>query len=820
MTNKAETTEDRAVNIYQNGHRADVQSITLGPGESQNLIFHTYLPRPESYNFRVGNGEVQTVTVDRNPVEVQNTSLNTSTVGIGGTVQANVTLENTGSTQVDRIVELNSGRETVDTNTVSPAGGEVITTSFNQTFTTGGVHAISGDKYQGHRKVAVSDPAVQIESYSVSSTTVYTRDDVSLDVTVNNTADQAKRFQLSIWSNKSGYKRGGVVELAAGEQKQVSISTSFYQSGDHNIMVNNQPETVVTVEEAVSVTNVSVSKQILEENETLQVNVTLQNPTTSERGKYVNIWAGESQYRQVAVAAGETKTVSFDVNYSEPGRHTIFAEGQRKTVAVLNDTVGTANVSVSKTFGPYEVVNNSTGGFYAEAVNTGNASGVQNVTLSIAGTVVDSRLVYVEPNSTVPVFFQHRFTERGEYTGYINGSNSQKVNITVRGPVVVDSSVSVEHINGTVPSELPTVEPAFSGSGISVKITASEYNRDLSDIAADNSTVFQINFTVQNYTPRVMASTGQNLTWTTYSAGKNRTKVSIKVSPSQLDYKTDFEGDYPSSPSEWESSVTNDTANFGYDAAILMLVGNAQGDFFEASPSDLNGMTISTDAQLFDMPRYYAGTGSEEPRLEIGLAAPHKTVDGEVNQGRYRAFLPDSLLKSWNVSDPESELTAGYSASDANITVTEVEAGAYVSLSLHYSSGTVTVSKHTSDSTTSDSDSSSTYESTTSDSDDSSTTNSISTESPSDDGSVTTETGTETATEELTERSTQTETRTQTEMGASETAIDEQTETGTKTETTAPEETPAGTETSAPGFGVVLTLAALIVASVLAVRRD
>ncbi len=822
VVNEGETTVERSITLYRNGFFADKRYIKLNPGESKNLSFRTYLSYPDSFHFRVGDGEAKTVTAERNPVEVKDTSVNKSTVPRRGTVQANVTLENTASEQVDRIVELNNGRRTVDTNTVSPAGGDLVTTTFNRTFDIGGVHALSGDSFEGHQKITVSDSDVVVEDYSVSSTTVYTRDDVTLSVTVNNTASEGRAFRLSVWSNKSGYQTGEVIKLDAGQEKQVTLSTSFYDAGQHNITVNNQPETTVTVKEGISVKNVSVSEQTLEKNETFQVNVTLDNPTSSDRSKYVNVWTGESQSRQVAVAAGTTKTVSFDVNYREPGRHTIFAEGQRKTVAVLNDTDGTANISIAKTFGPYEVVNNSTGYFYAEAVNTGNASGVQNVTLTIDGTVVDSRLVYVEPNSTAPVFFQHKFTEKGEYSGYINGSDSQKVNITVRGPVVVDSSVSIEHVNGTEPSELPTVEPLFSGNSVSVKITASEYNRDLSDIGADNSTVFQINFTVQNYTPRVMASTGQNLTWTTSPAGENRTNVSIKVSPAQLDYKTDFEGDYPSSPSEWDSSVKNDTANFGYDAAILMLVGDAQGDFFEASPSDLNGMTISTDAQLFDMPRYYAGSGSEEPRLEIGLAAPHRTVDGEVNQGRYRAFLPDSLLESWNVSDPESELTAGYSASDANITVTEVEGGAYVSLSLHYSSGTVTVSKEVTDSTTSDSDSSTTSDSTTSDTDDSSSTDSVTTESSSKD-SVSTETQTETATEKATETATETETQTQTETQtpeATQTETEKRTETVTETGTTVSEEDPVGTETSAPGFGPVLTLVALIAASLLAVRRD
>lgn len=818
VTNNADSTIDREVAFRENGYEFDRQSVTLDPGNSTNVSLTHYFTHSDTHEIQVGDGAIQTVTAERNPVEVTETQANATDVSVGDAVRANVTAENTASNATERIIEFQSGSRTLNTTTVDPAGGASVTESFNHTFQVGGAHAVSGGGYGTAEKVIVSDPAVEVEGYTVGATDVYAGDSVPVTATVNNTASDPKNFTVSTWSNKTGHLRSKTVLADANGQTNVTLDRSLYRVGEHNITVNERPATPVTVKEGVSVTDVEVSETIVAPDETFHVNVTLDNPTGKERSKFVNVWTGDSKSKDVAVPANTSKQVTFDVTYSDTGTQTLFAAGEQRTVTVMNDTDGTANISIDRVFSPDEVVNGTTGYFYAEAVNDGDAPGVKNVTLSINGSVVDSSPVYVEPNSSSPVFLEHKFNENGDYTGYINASTSHAVTGSVRGPVVVDSSANIEHVNGTAPDELPEIKPVYRGDSISVQILTDDRRRDLSDIGADESTVLRANFTVQNYTPRIMASTGQDLNWTTTSVGDNRTEVSVTASPSQLNFKTEFQGERPSTPSEWDSAVQNDTADFGYNATILMRIGNAQGEFFDVDADDLDGMTISTDAQLFDMPRYYPGDASDDPSLEIGLAAPHETVDGKTNQGYYEAFLPNSLLDAWNVSDPESELSADYSASDTKLDVTETEDGAYVELSLHYSSGTVTVETTSDDSTDSDS---------TSDSDDSSATDDTS------DSDDTTDSDDTASTEGSPEAEGTGDTDESDDSGEETTESTEadSTEAGTDTSTTSdgsgqgqsgdtsPTSTDS-TEDETPGFGTVITLVALVMTTFLAERRE
>lgn len=800
VKNRGSSTEDRYISLYDGDRRLDTKSVSLTAGETKNLSYVTYFRYDGDVDLRVGDGNITTVSVATNPVEVRNTSVNATSVSVGDTVRTNVSLENTGSSSAERVTELRSGFRTLATSTATVAGGETATVEFNRTLNVGGAHAISAGA-RNYRKVSVNDPDITVDDVSVSATEVYEGDPLAVDVTLSNTGSTDRSFKLSAWSNRTSYRGEKTVRVNASETKQVSLDVRLYRTGDHTLTINDQTGTTVTVKQAVSMTNVSLSSREIGVGETATVDITLDNPTSTDREEYVSVWNGTSQSKRVTVAANSQKTVSFSVSYDETGRKSLWVNGQRETLFVMGDTTGTANVSLSRTFSPEMTVNDSSTYFLAEAVNTGDASGIQNVTLNVDGKVVDSYQVYVDPDESSFVFLEHRFTETGNHTVYINGSESKKFEVEVRGDVVNDSSVTVEHVSGTAPDQLPSVDAEFRGGSIGVEFRDPNGGIELDDIGADNSTVFRVSFRVENYTPRVLLSTGRDLTWNTTDVGGNETKVTLEVSPSDLNYKSEFAGNRPNNAAEWESAVKNDSANVELESAVLMAVGNAEGDFFDAQPSDLDGMTLSTNAQLFEMPRYYSGDADTESRLEISLAAPHKTVNGNVHQGYYRTFIPDSLLDAWNVTDPETELQATYSASDVSMSVNEVEGGAYVSLSLHYSSGTVSISKSVDDSTgsTDTTDSTSSTDATDDGTDD---------DTGTTDTATATATPTETAATTPTEVSTTTPTETGTTTRTRTPTVTERTDvaTGSPTGTA----TAAETSTSGPGFGAAITVSTLV----------
>lgn len=547
---------------------------------------------------------------------------------------------------------------------------------------------------------ATDDATLSVESnatlagYSLeSSAPVYPGENVTVNATLENPGATTEDFTVAAYY-------GG--RLNASKKVQVppggthaELNVSFPYPSTFGVTVNDESTLKsVTVEDPVSVTGHHLSKTVADKGEDVTVNVTLENQAGSAQSKYVWLWTEDlQQSRTVSVPGGATKNVSFTVSYTGPGEHRIFMAGDGEaSVFVLGDSTGTANVSLDRTFLPDTVVERTDSSFVAVVRNDGDASAVQNVTLSVDGSVVDHDEVYVDPGDSGQAFLEHNFSSTGEYEVSIDGGTTSTQNVTVRGQVV--KSVSIRKLSGPG-STPPSISAEYQGGFVDLQITNGSRSYDLSTLGADDTTVYEVNLTVHNYTPRVLASSGHVVDWSTSNgSAPDETNVTIRVKPARMDFKTQFQGGHPSSPSEWDSAVKDDKADFGYDAAILLGIGNPRGEFVEADPADLGNMTISTDAQMFAMPTYYPAAGGSSPRLEIPLAAPHETTNGNLNDGFYRAFLPDDLLEAWGVTNPESELNAAYSASSATLNVNEVANGAWVNLtSFHYSSGTVRIEK-------------------------------------------------------------------------------------------------------------------------------
>ncbi|MFB6086952.1 MAG: PKD domain-containing protein, partial [Haloarculaceae archaeon] len=660
----------------------------------------------------------KTIDVTQNPVRIQNVRVADTNISAGTSAQIDVTLNNTNASAVSRTVRLFDGRsyggQRIAQRSVQVAGNSTKTISFTPTLTPG-AHNLRVN--QGNaRKIVVRDSSLSISSVSLSSTSVYAGDTVTVTATLKNAGSTQSKFTTGVWK-ESEYDFDGerlvtglkTTTLSAGETQQVTFSVTLREPGTTNITVNNASEKTVTVNKAVT-SDVTLSDAVLSKGETGYVNVTLTNTIGSSRTKFIYLYAPpNSRGKQVTIPAGSTKTVSFPVSYSRVGSHSIYVSGVEKNIIVPNRTAGLANITIDEVFAPETVVKDNRGSSYVgvQLRNTGNASGVKNVTVSVGGSTVSQR-VYLEAGATEFAYLPTAFPSTGEYTvtvetkaaGSYNDANvtsTRSVNVTVRKSVI--QSVSIEHVGGTAPSELPTVSAQFQGGYVSLQAkTGAGFNFDLADIGADHTTRFRINLTVKKFTPSVLLSNGRGLDWETYPGPtQNTKKISLTVSPAQWDLKTRFNGSRPRAPSEWESSVEQNVADLGFESALFAALGTPQGDFLKSnvSATALRGMTISTDAQMFTMPRYISGTANQSARLTFGVAAPHLTVNGNLNNGYYRVFLPNSLLDEWNVSNPETALNASYSGSAKSLSINEVPGGAWANLTLHYSSGTVTVTADT-----------------------------------------------------------------------------------------------------------------------------
>ncbi|WP_439027791.1 PKD domain-containing protein [Haloarchaeobius sp. DT45] len=722
LNNTGSSTETKQVNIYYDGSKFPrvSESVQVPQGE-HTFSFNASFATDGSHTLKVNGLSAKPLTVSKTPVEVQSQSFSASRVDPGEPVSFSVALQNTAGSSAERLVAIqkDGSYQTVQETSTTVAGSSTGTVTFATAFTTPGGHTLSAKSaFSEDANVVVNDSELSIDSISVPSST-YTRQKTDIDVTVSNTNASSKSYSIAVLATKDGKTRAlnvtTVTVPGSSTQTFTLKADKIYNTGDWSVTANDfgSPQTL-SVQNPLSVTGVHSSPTPIQKGDTVTVNVTYQNPTASSHQtfSYLSVYSERGgslpfQNKQVTIPASTTKNVSYTFTAANAGVYHLHTSQQTSArLVVLNDTTGTPNVGVERLFTPDTAVNDTDAFFGVVLNNTGDADDVVNVSLDIGGTTVTEKQTYVAGSGFGRTFLTHNFSTTGTKSGFVNVTDpttetvliSKSVAIDVRGPVVVDGSTSIEHVGGTAPSQNPSVKATYSGGHIGFQIsdsTGSFPTMNLTGLGVDSTTEFRINLTVDNYDPRVLVSNGRGLTWNT-QPGQNagETNVSILVRPAQLDYKSNFSNGYPRSPSEWEEKVQNDSANFGWQHAIMLGIGDATmaADASGASAQNLTNMTVSTDAQLFSMPRYDPGGSNTDPQLNIPLAAPHETVNGNTNDGYYDAYLPDSLLNEWGVTNPQSELAAEFSEnSTTNFDVTEVSGGVYVNVSLHYSSGTLTI---------------------------------------------------------------------------------------------------------------------------------
>lgn len=257
----------------------------------------------------------------------------------------------------------------------------------------------------------------------------------------------------------------------------------------------------------------------------------------------------------------------------------------------------------------------------------------------------------------------------------------------------VVESTSVKYLAGTKPDMANmSVNARSVGDHLVVNVVDSRQTstslfpsldaRELTSLGADNTTRVKVNVTVSDFDGDIMLGSAKNGDWTTTEHSNDSTTVTIWAEPSQVEYITS-RSTYP-----WPNG-SNDTADVGVQNMIGVHVVEMD-ELDNETRGDFEGSTIFTNAQRFSAPEYSNGS------LSVSVAAPHFTTNGSEHDGYYDVFIPNDVLETWNVSNPEEELQASYQNDSANFTVNETTEGVWVRMDIHYSQGEVVLSNNSS----------------------------------------------------------------------------------------------------------------------------
>jgi len=686
VTNTGPSEATRDIN-FDFGTERYTESVTLGSGATETVtvnltaesagIFHPYIA-----------GESATEVTVSTRYDVSNTTVEPSTINIGESATVTTTLRNPTEAQVNETVSVRAAGGSY-TRSVSLAPGEnttlsgSITPDFVQKSTIG-VAGMRTDTSLTVRGVL----QVVDESVAINESSVQTGDAIAVGFTYRNPSDSGQTIDRTITLSAGGDYERVDVTLAPGETQQISRVLEPTTAGDSiDIDAGTTMIGSIEVTSPVVIENVTYD-HVVAAGETANVVYTLNNTDDSAaHSRALSVYTSTNDGASVTadttaeLAPGERRNVTLNLQMQEPGSYWASFTGRADGgIAVLNDTEGTADVTVN--IRPTESVSiRNEARFYVNVSNDGTADAGQPVTLrrTPGGEILDETAAYVKPGEYEFKSVSMEFDSPGEKTVYING---EPQNITVTEPYIQETNISV--VNGTEPRTMPVAEGGYDRGYLNVEFRINEERAssyDLARIGADRTTRFKVEMTVRDFDPSTVIATGKDVEWNYTSLSNNRTRVTLYLTPAHQSYLQD-------APSlhEWDD---------GQRVATSTIENTVQFRVYGDSPDSsrnfywTEGLAVSTNAQSFSAPYFYNTSAGK--RFEIMLAAPHFREDGSLNQGHYTAHLPGQMLDRWNVTSA-SELEAAYTGTnDTTIDITETADGMRVDISLHYSSGTARV---------------------------------------------------------------------------------------------------------------------------------
>ena len=477
--------------------RVDTQSVTLAGGASQQvtLSWQTQAGQTGDFGLFVGsaNDSARTnvsVVAQPDPANFQVSNLQTNTpVTAGDTLDATATVTNTGDLDGTQTVSLGVNGAVEDSQQVTLASGasQTITLSWQTTAgETGTVQtSVASANDTASTDVTVEaqpDPATFQVSNLQTNTPVTAGDALNATVTVTNTGDQegTQTVRLGIRSGTASDSQedSQQLTLAGGESQTITLSwaTAAGDAGNYTAGVftlDDSAQAGVTIEEqpdpaTFRVENISSNSPVTV-GETLDVTATITNTGDLEGTQTVQLGVARQlpDSQQVTLAGGESTTVtlSWQPTASDAGTYdariasTDFARDTSVTIEALEP----ANFTISGASSTTPVTEGETVSVDALVGNFGERPGTQTVTLSVAGSQVDSQQLSLNASESrdVTLTWQTQLGDAGSYTPTVATANASfdtsvtvteqpdPANFTITGtssdsPVTEDETLTVD----------------------------------------------------------------------------------------------------------------------------------------------------------------------------------------------------------------------------------------------------------------------------------------------------------------------------------------------------------------------------------------
>jgi len=217
-------------------------------------------------------------------------------------------------------------------------------------------------------------------------------------------------------------------------------------------------------------------------------------------------------------------------------------------------------------------------------------------------------------------------------------------------------------------------------------------SRDVTSTGADTTTELWVNFTITNYDPDAVMGGADLAEWNASpNANGAGTNLSLRLEPIEMQRNTSFTA---TAPAQWEAKY--DRADVAIDAGVYLGAFDVPGGNVEAN---MTGAALTSDAQAFVPPQYNPQSGRLNYSVAAPGWKKHLDSTGNrvQNEGFYEATIPAGLVDWMGIADPDA-LAGVYRSNGSSSALTGMQVinrsdgSLYVNVTgIHYSSATVSL---------------------------------------------------------------------------------------------------------------------------------
>ena len=318
--------------LQVDGTGVESQSVTLDGGEMSTVSFDRTFDEAGTYKLAVSDepaGEL-TVTEPGSPAfEVRDLSVDENPILEGESAQFTATVENVGDAGGDHTAELFVDGSVQATETVHLDSGESTTVSFTEPFDEAGDYSVTVDSADPLTLTVQQPAAFETNEASLSDTEIVAGDAVQVSATVENVGDVAGNHTAELIVDGS-LQATETIQLDGAASTDLTFTHAFDTSGSYDVAVDDATAGTVTVLEPADVrlSKVTLLTEEIEEGETADVNVTLENVGDVEGDRSLELRDGNEilTVETVTVSPGDSITTTIGHPFQNPGEYELHVD--------------------------------------------------------------------------------------------------------------------------------------------------------------------------------------------------------------------------------------------------------------------------------------------------------------------------------------------------------------------------------------------------------------------------------------------------------------------------------------------------------------